>query len=89
MNKIKNQSKGIVSWPQYERPRERLLSRGPHSLTDAELIAILVRVGFHGTNAVELGRLLLKQFGSLRAMAEALLSALLDVGYFNLRGLTS
>lgn len=48
-------------------------------MTDAELVAILVRVGFHGTNAVELGRLLLKQFGSLRAMAEAPLAALLDV----------
>jgi len=79
MNKIKNQLKGIVSWPLDERPRERLLSRGPHSLTDAELVAILVRVGFHGTNAVELGRLLLKQFGSLRAMAQAPLAALLDV----------
>ena len=79
MNKIKKQSKGIIAWPENERPRERLLSRGPHALTDAELIAILVRVGFHGTNAVELGRLLIKQFGSLRAMAEAPLAALLDV----------
>src|SRR3990170_5188270 len=72
-------SQGIVSWPEDERPRERLLRRGPHALTDAELIAILVRVGFHGTNAVELGRQLLKQFGSLRAMAEAPLSAMLDI----------
>src|SRR4030042_6716289 len=77
--KTKHPSKGIVSWPMDERPRERLLSRGPHALTDAELVAILVRVGFHGTNAVELGRLLLKQFGSLRAMAEAPLAALLGV----------
>lgn len=77
--KITNESKGIVSWPEDERPRERLLSRGPHSLTDAELIAILVRVGFQGTNAVELGRQLLKQFGSLRAMAETPLSAMLDI----------
>jgi len=75
----KRKSKGIVSWPEDERPRERLLSRGPHSLTDTELIAILVRVGFQGTNAVELGRQLLKQFGSLRAMAEAPLSAMLDI----------
>lgn len=75
----KSNSKGIVSWPAEERPRERLISRGPHSLTDAELIAILVRVGFQGTNAVELGRSLLKQFGSLRAMAEAPLSAMLDI----------
>ena len=68
-----------MSWPQDERPRERLLSRGPQALTDAELVAILVRVGFQGTNAVELGRQLLKRFGSLRAMAEAPLAALLDV----------
>lgn len=72
-------SKGIISWPEDERPRERLLSQGPHALTDAELIAILVRVGFQGTNAVELGRQILKQFGSLRAMAAAPLSALLDI----------
>ncbi|OQZ01972.1 MAG: hypothetical protein B6D35_01940 [Candidatus Brocadia sp. UTAMX2] len=78
-NQTKGKSKGIVSWPVEERPRERLLSRGPHSLTDAELIAILVRVGFQGTNAVELGRNLMKQFGSLRAMAEAPLSAMFDV----------
>ncbi|HHT9146829.1 MAG: hypothetical protein Q7J76_02760 [Candidatus Brocadiaceae bacterium] len=77
--KAKRQSQGIVSWPEDERPRERLLSRGPQALTDTELIAILVRVGFQGTNAVELGRQLLKQFGTLRAMAEAPLSALLDV----------
>lgn len=77
--KAKGHSKGIVSWPAEERPRERLLSHGPHSLTDAELIAILVRVGFQGTNAVELGRNLLKQFGSLRAMAESPLSAMLDI----------
>jgi DNA repair protein RadC len=74
-----NKSKGIVSWPQEERPRERLLSRGAQALTDAELIAILVRVGFKGTSAVELGRQLLKQFGSLRAMVEAPVIALLNV----------
>ncbi len=64
-------SKGIVSWPEEERPRERLLSRGPQALTDAELVAILIRVGFKGTSAVELARHLLKRFGSLRAMVEA------------------
>ena len=70
---------GIAAWPEEERPRERLLSRGPHALTDAELVAILIRVGFQGTNAVELGRQLLQRFGSLRAMAEASVTALLDV----------
>ena len=75
----KTKSQGIVSWPQEERPRERLLSRGAQALTDAELVAILVRVGFKGTSAVELGRQLLKRFGSLRAMVEASVIALLEV----------
>lgn len=66
--KAKKASKGIVTWPEDERPRERLLSRGTNALTDAELLAILIRVGFEGTNAVELGRNLLKQFGTLRAI---------------------
>jgi DNA repair protein RadC len=72
-------SKGIVSWPQDERPRERLLSKGAQALTDAELVAILIRVGFKGTSAVQMGRDLLKQFGSLRAMIEAPVIALLEV----------
>lgn len=72
-------SKGIASWPQEERPRERLLSRGPQALTDAELIGILLRVGFKGTNAVELGRQLLNKYGSLRAMVETPVLSLLEV----------
>jgi DNA repair protein RadC len=43
------------------------------------LVAILIRVGFQGTNAVELGRQLLQRFGSLRAMAEAPVKAFLEV----------
>jgi DNA repair protein RadC len=72
-------SKGIVSWPEGERPRERLLRQGAQSLTDAELVAILLRVGVQGTSAVELARQILKKFGSLRALAETPLSALLEV----------
>jgi DNA repair protein RadC len=72
-------SKGILTWPEGERPRERLLRSGPHSLTDAELVAILLRIGVRGTSAVELARHILKKFGSLRAVAEAPLSALLEV----------
>jgi DNA repair protein RadC len=70
---------GIASWPHAERPRERLLSSGAQALTDAELVAILIRVGVKGTNAVEMARQLLKQFGSLRAMVEAPVIALLVV----------
>ncbi len=76
---MKKNSKGISSWPEEERPRERLLSKGAQALTDAELVAILIRVGFKGTSAVQMGRELLNQFGSLRAMVEAPIIALLNV----------
>ena len=80
MNKAsKNKSKGIVSWPVTDRPRERLLRHGPQSLTEAELVAILIRVGCQGTNAVELGHQIINRFGSLRAMMEAPLSALQEI----------
>lgn len=79
MSESKIKTTGIASWPQDERPRERLLSKGAQALTDAELVAILIRVGFKGTNAVEMARQLLKQFGSLRAMVEAPVIALLNV----------
>ena len=42
-----SKSKGISSWPEEERPRERLLSCGPQALTDAELVAILSRYQFN------------------------------------------
>ena len=79
MGKAPRNSLGIVSWPEGERPRERLLQKGAQSLTDAELIAILLRIGVKGTNAVELARQILKKFGSIRALTEAPLSALLTI----------
>lgn len=75
----KAKSKGIVAWPESERPRERLLRLGAQSLTDAELLAILLRVGMKGTSAVELARQILRKFGSLRGVAGIPLSALLAV----------
>lgn len=75
----KTRSKGILTWPESERPRERLLRTGAQSLTDAELVAILLRVGVEGKSAVELARQILKTFGSLRAVAEAPVSALLQI----------
>ena len=67
----RKQPSGIAKWPEDERPRERLLARGAHALTDAELIAILLRIGVSGKNAIELGRELLAHFGSLQAMMSA------------------
>lgn len=58
----------ITDWPEPERPREKLLSRGPASLSDAELLAIFLRTGVRGTTAVDLGRELIARFGGLRPM---------------------
>ncbi len=54
-----------------DRPRERLASLGPQALTNAELLAILLRVGVQGENAVEVGQRLLKKFGGLRGLHRA------------------
>ena len=62
---------GINHWPAQERPREKLLSLGPHALSDAELLAIFLRTGMKGKSAVDLARELLHSFGSLRALLTA------------------
>ena len=61
----------ISQWPVNERPREKLLERGADSLSDAELLAIFLRTGLPGMNAVDLARDLLSRYGSLRALFEA------------------
>lgn len=61
----------IKDWPAGERPRERLLSNGPDSLSDAELLAIFLRTGTLGKSAVDLARDLLERFGSLRGLLAA------------------
>jgi len=58
----------ITDWPTNERPREKLLSRGAQSLSDAELLAIFLRTGIRGKSAVDLARDLLHDFGSLRSL---------------------
>jgi len=62
----------IKDQPTSERPRERLAEKGPGALTHAEMIAILLRTGLKGANAVEIGRQLLKKYDdSLQALAQA------------------
>ncbi|MGD0961939.1 MAG: DNA repair protein RadC [Methylomonas sp.] len=61
----------IKDWPADERPREKLLQRGANALTDAELLAIFLRVGVSGKSAVDLARDLLAEFGSLQALLNA------------------
>lgn len=55
----------IKDWPEKERPREKLLTYGAASLSDAELLAIFLRTGVKGCNVVDLARQLLSSFGSI------------------------
>lgn len=57
--------------PASERPRERLAALGADALSHAELVAILLRTGLKGMNAVEVGKQLLQKFGTLQALAQA------------------
>ena len=67
-----NESLRLKDQPASERPRERLVARGPDALTLAELIAILLRTGLRGANAVQVGQSLLQKFDkSLNALALA------------------
>lgn len=69
----------ITDWPEGERPREKLLASGAQSLSDAELIAIFLRVGVTGKSAVDLARDLLNRFGSLNGIFSASLTEISQV----------
>ena len=69
----------ISHWPAAERPRERLLALGARVLSDAELIALFLRTGIIGKNAVELARDLLAGFGGLAGLLSADQAALRKV----------
>ena len=72
----KKSERGIGKWPETERPRERLLSEGAESLSDSELLAILLRVGRTDASAVKVGMEVLERvggiFGLLHCSAEEL-----------------
>jgi len=61
----------IKTWPQSERPREKLLRQGVSSLSDAELLAIFIQTGTQGRSAVDVARNLLSHFGSLPTLLNA------------------
>lgn len=69
----------IADWPADDRPREKLLLRGATALSDAELLAIFLRVGVTGKSAVDLARDLLVRFGSLTALFAAPVNELASV----------
>ena len=70
----------ITDWPEGERPRERLMANGAETLSDAELLAIYLRVGVRGKSAVDLARDLLKHFdGQLSRLVDASLAEMAQV----------
>lgn len=64
----------ITHWPEDQRPRERLIKHGAHILSDAELLAVFLRVGVSGKSAVDLGRDMIGHFGSLNGLFTASLT---------------
>ncbi len=68
---VRGHRPGIRFWPQSERPREKLLERGPQALSDGELLALLVGSGTKGRSAVDIARSLIEDFGSLRELLAA------------------
>jgi DNA repair protein RadC len=70
----------ISDWPLAERPRERLLARGARALSDAELLAVVLRTGVRGKSAVELGRELLARFKGIAGLFGADLSRVKGLG---------
>jgi len=66
----------IPDWPENERPREKLLTQGVASLSDAELLAVFINNGRRGATAVDLGRELLGAHGNLKALLDSKPAAL-------------
>lgn len=71
---------GISDWPPEERPRERLLAHGAAALSDAELLAVVLRTGIRGKSAVDLGRDLLTRFKGVAGILGANLSGVKGLG---------
>lgn len=74
MNQGRNMNqteKSIKHWPKNERPREKLFKLGEKSLSDAEILAILLRTGSQHLSAVDLARQMLNRYGSLSALLNA------------------
>jgi DNA repair protein RadC len=64
----KNKSKGIKSWPEDDRPREKLLKKGAGALSNSELLAILLRTGVKGNSAIDLARQIIDKYDTFRNM---------------------
>lgn len=61
----------IKDLPEDERPREKIVEMGASSLSDAEILAVFFSTGRRGMSAVDLGREMIRRFGSLRNLSRA------------------
>jgi DNA repair protein RadC len=61
----------ITDWPKHERPREKLIANGASTLSNSELLGILLRTGVKDYSVIDLARNLLTKFGSLRGLLSA------------------
>jgi DNA repair protein RadC len=69
----------IKDWPEGDRPREMLLAQGPDALSDAALLAILLRTGRQGKDAVALARDMLSELGGFQGLMSASYDELLNI----------
>ncbi len=74
-----DESMAIRDWPKSERPREKLIAQGARSLSEAELLAVILGCGPRGSSALQLARDLLSRFGSLRELLNAEPGELLEL----------
>lgn len=66
-----DRSFSIKDWPVDDRPREKLFKNGEHTLSDAELLAVLIRTGSKGKSALDLSREILQKFVTFRSLSRA------------------
>ena len=74
MNNKKLYPKAICNWPKDDRPREKLLRNGEHTLSNSELLAILLGTGVKGQSAIDLARKILQKFKTFRNLSHTDLS---------------
>jgi len=68
MSKENQRKNRIKDLPKVERPRERLISKGPENLKDEELLAILLRTGREGKNVLEVAKQILRKYSKKRLL---------------------
>jgi DNA repair protein RadC len=71
--------KTLKHWKEEEKPREKLIKKGEHNLTDTELLAILIRSGTKGETAIDLARKIIDKFGSFRNMSHTSLNSFREI----------